>query len=160
MRSSGRPGATFPSRPTTVSATNSALQTASSVASTVAWKTEPIESSPEQVDGHDALSDTIASVRRREGAEDLAGVVTRDAAHPGQTEPDAAGDAHELAGIERDVRGDDADAAAGIAPSTRRGVGTAREAVADRRAGNAQLLSSAEVGEHEHPDDAHSLEDS
>ena len=34
------------------------------------------------------------------------------------------------------------------------------EAATNRRADDAQLLGAAEVGEHEHADDAHSLEDS
>ena len=69
----------------------------------------------EQLDARPPGGEAGHTVTGRHGEEDVARAVPADAADPGEAEPDPPSDPGELAGVERDVGADDADAAPGVA---------------------------------------------
>ena len=99
----------------------------------------------------------VDAVGGRDGAEDVTAAVVGDRTDPGQSEPDPAGDALQLAGVERDVGDDDADAAAAgvergrghASPSQRRPTGMPP---------TRSSRSAAEVAQQQHADGAESVE--
>ena len=151
IRSTGRPAAVRPSTPVTVSATNNALVTASSVASTTAVKMSF------ELPRRRARSTRRAcrgqTIGRRHGAEDVTAAVVGDRPDPGEPETDPAGDALELTSIERDVRDDDADAGAAGVERAARPVAR-RRASPDGHAPDAQEARAAEVAQQQHADRA------
>ena len=159
-RSTGRPGAVWPSTPVTVSATNRALVTASSVASTTAVKTSSSEPSPSER-RLDRQPGRVArpAVGGRDGAEDVAAAVVGDRADAGRARARPGG---RRASSWRASSGmsvsDDADARCRRSSS----VGaTSRSAASVSPTGTPPMRSScepAEVAQQQHADRAEPVE--
>ncbi len=94
---------------------------------------------------HRVLARQRSGIGSREGQEDVARAVRRDAARARDAEAAAPGQAPELMGQERRIGRQDADHRARVANARR----SLFQAPADRDAGDGELLGRAEVGLHE-----------
>ena len=148
----------LPSRPTTVSATNRALITASSVASTVAVKTSLIESSTSSWTRADALGEAW----RRGSSSSTAQKMSPEpwpATLPTRASPSPTRRATRVSW--RASSGMSVATTPMQLPASLATGGQLRFVVerrADRAAGDAQLAAAAEVGEHQHADRAEAVE--
>ena len=155
QRSTGRPGAVWPSRPTTVSATNRAFRTDSSVASTVAANTGDLvvdeEVAPWAKPGANAARGCRWTRRRRCRPNRC-----RRCCRPGPgrgrraARPVSWRASSGMSVITSPMQ---------LPPSPRPASAcSSSSAAADRPACDAELAAAAEVGEHEHADGAEAVE--